>query len=282
MKTFLIRIGFCLCIVLLFDVAYVFLVGGNLRTYAKKYFALPGDVEVLVLGDSHADRAWFSNTDKKVYNFANGSDNISDMKQKFRYAAEHSQGGTKKIVVLPFDAHLISPYREVKQNNRINTVLNHAYLNKHVVNALPLIFDPDTEFDLKRFFLSLYKKQTDANRYFSRAHATARFQDQFPDSLKSRKLLAEYQELIESIRGKGYQIIAVKYPVHPFYDSLVQADPRSRSLNHAMDSLAQANHLTVSDFSQRIKAPELFLDQDHVNKEGSLIFVTEFKKAFAP
>ena len=281
MKTFLIRIGFCLCIVLLFDVAYVFLVGGNLRTYAKKYFDFPGDIQVLVLGDSHANRAWFSNTDKKVYNFAHGSDNIFDMRQKFMFAAEHNEGGTKKFVVLPFDAYLISPYRELKQNNRINNVLNHPYLNKHVVNALPLIFDPDTGFDLKRYFLSFYKKQTDADRFFSRPHATARFQDQFPDSLKSKKLLVEYQELIKSIRDKGYQIIAVKYPVHPFYDSLTQADPRSRSLNRAIDSLARANNLTVSDFSHHIQTPDLFLDQDHVNKEGSLIFVTEFKKAFA-
>jgi hypothetical protein len=281
-RRFLINILLIICAVLLFNVGYIIFIGGNLRTYATKYLNFPDSVRVLVLGDSHAQLAWNSNSDGAIYNFANGSDNITDMRAKFEYASTRHKlikGGG--VVVLSFEPHLISPYRELKQNNRINSILGRSDLQMKVAYFLPLLFDPDTEFDFKRYFLALgSKNKVDSGRVFSEKLARARFQQHYPNDLVSKNLLKEYQDLVNSIRSDGYEIVALKYPVHPYFDSLIQNSPKSRHLDAVMDSLARSNGLRIVNYSTIINDPELFRDQDHLNREGSAIFINEFSKRF--
>ena len=266
--------------VLLFNLVYVGLIGGYLRIYADKYLNFPAKISLLILGDSHPNLAWVSNPDGAAYNFSQGSDNIVDMRKKFEYATVHNGEEGKKALVLSFESHLIAPYRALKQNNRLNDLLNHPYLDKRVVYAMPLIFDPTTEVDVQQYIGRLFKSPVDAENVFTKRRADGRLRHQFADGSVSRNLLREYQNLINDARKAGYEIIAIKYPLHPYYDSLVKRDPRSLKLTHAMDSLAGVNDLSITDFSDIIRDPALFRDPDHLNSKGSAVFVKEFAKAF--
>jgi len=232
------------------------------------------------LGDSHPNMAWLRNADLAAYNFSQGSDNIVDMRKKFKFAATRNGEDGKKALVLSFESHLIAPYRELKQNNRLNDLLNHPYLDKRVVCAMPLIFDPTTEVDVQQYIGKLFKRSLSAENAFTKKIADARLRHQFADGSVSHNLLREYQNLIGDAREAGYEIIAIKYPLHPYYDSLVKRDPRSLKLTRAMDSLAHANNLSVMDFSDIICNPALYKDPDHLNSKGSTVFVKEFAKAF--
>lgn len=273
-----------LALVLLTNQVYVLVVGGNLRNYARGYVDIERDIRLVILGDSHANRAWAANEDHRRYNFAHGSDNIADMQYKLRYALEKNHNTEQKAVVLSFEPHLISAYREKKNNNRLNAILNHPYLSPQFVTALPLIFDPGTEFDFKRFVLGVLRKgglAKPGSRAFSKKIALARFKDQYPDSIGSKELLKNLQALISQAKANNYKIIALRYPVHPYFDSLVQNDAGSRRLTLKMDSLADANQLRILDFSKTIRDPDLFLDQDHLNERGSSVFVKTFQKSFS-
>jgi hypothetical protein len=277
MKRFLFHISLCFLVLVVLNLIYSFVVDGNLRTYERKYFAVPDKVELLVLGDSHADGAWAANTDPDRYTFAYGSDNITDMRLKFEYVAANNHAGGRKVVVLPFDPQLISIYRESKHNNRMNRLINSPYLPMQVSYALPLFFDRNTELDVKLFLLRKAKTPDPGdNRDFTKAQARSRLKDQYPEPKASNLLLTEYQALIDAARDKNYSIIAVRYPVHPYYDSLINSFPNSINLKNKMDSLAMTNDLKLNDFSGAITDERYFRDQDHLNKEGSAAWIKRF------
>jgi hypothetical protein len=279
MNKFLRHLLLCLGILLLVNLVYIFVIGGNLRSYEEKYLDCPEEFRLLILGDSHSNRSWAANTDPQRFNFATGSDNVSDMRMKFEYAAARNEWKGEKAVVLPFEPHLLSVYRETKQNNAANRVITNPYLNKHLVYWLPLFFDQNTAFDTKRFFLTFGKKPGDPERdKFTRPHARSRAAAQFPDAIVSRTLLREYQELIDLAKSKGYTIIPVRYPVHPYYDSLIRVRPAAVYLTNVVDSLAAANNLHVQEFTAPLTSPEWYVDQDHLNKKGSAIFMDHFAK----
>jgi hypothetical protein len=281
MNKFLRHILLGLGVLLVVNLLYVVVVGGNLRSYEKKYLDCPEQFRLLVLGDSHANRSWAGNTDAGRYNFAQGSDNITDMMMKLEYAIQHNKAEGKKAVVLPFEPHLVSVYREEKQNNTVNKTINSPYLNKHLVYWLPLFFDANTGFDTKRYVLQLGKKPADPEKdTFTKGRARSRAAAQFPDSTVSRKLLREYQALITRARQAGYDIIPVRYPVHPYYDSLVRSRPESAYLTTVVDSLAKANGLTVRDFTPELQDESWYVDQDHLNKKGAAVFMEKFAEVF--
>lgn len=281
MKKFLLRGIVCVLLLMVANFIYVLVVGGNLRSYEKKYLNHPKGIKLLILGDSHANRAWFSNTDSTRYNFAFGSDNITDMRYKFDYINRVNSEKGRKAVVLPFDAHLISIYRESKHNNTNNSIINDPYIPMKVIYNLPLIFDKNTELDFKRFFLRFRESENENNLYtFSKPHARSRLRDQFPEAKVSYKLIRKYQELINVIRENNYEIIAIKYSVHPYYDSLIRSSTAAIYLNSAMDSLASVNGLKPVDFSKNISNEKYYYDQDHLNRVGSEEFIRIFSELY--
>jgi hypothetical protein len=282
MGKFLIRLLLLCVIILAANFLYLFVVDGYLRKYERKYLLLPKNIRVLVLGDSHANRAWAADSGATCYNFAYGSDNITDMLYKFNYASSHNQEHGKRTVVLPFDAHLISAYRELKHNNKANRIINDPPINKYVPYSLPLIFDPNTAIDVKLFFGNIGKEAEADDKVNNRSKLSmrGRMRAQFPNLTESKKLLAEYQHLIDNIRKEGYEINAVRYPVHPYYDSLTRNNQNAIYFTLKMDSLARVNQLSVVDFTKYIREEKYFIDQDHLNKSGSRIFIKLFNDLF--
>lgn len=281
MKRFITRIGLVFGAVLVANLFYVVVIGGNLRSYVQRYRGFDGSSRLVVLGDSHANRAWSVNSDARIYNFAYGSDNVADMRMKLEHLAS-VQPSKSLIVVLSFEPHLISPYRELKNNNRINRLIDSAHIDSRLLISFPLIFDPNTELDTKLFFKNAagFGQPVRDERKFSERKAIARYRDQFGDGAVSEKLLGEYQKLIDRTKILGWQVIAIKYPVHPFFDSLVRNRPESLNLMRSMDSLATQNNLIITDFSNDIKLKDLFMDQDHLNIKGSKVFLNDFLGRF--
>jgi hypothetical protein len=279
MKRFLLHILLCLFILVMINFIYIFLVGGNLRDYERRYLAMPKEVDVVVLGDSHARRAWSSSDDPRVFNFAFGSDNIKDMRFKFEYVVKNNTAAGKKIVVLPLDAQLISTYRDIKHNNRQNASINSG-LPLQLIYWFPLVFDGNTEFDVKMEVFRLFKPSNKAASSFSERSARQRLTEQFPEDAVSKLMLDEYQSLINDIRSSSYEIVAVRYPLHPFYDSLVDASPGGIYLQEQLDSVAAVNGLKMIDYSSRINDPKYFADQDHLNTEGSVLFIKDFTRHY--
>jgi len=255
-------------------------VDGYLRGYMRKYFETPHKVKLLVLGDSHANAAWATSKDSAIYNFAHGSDNITDMSCKFSFLVARNKFKGRKAVVLPFDAHFISKYREQKNNNWINSLINNQYLPNYLVYSLPLLYDNTTEIDLKNYLFHRDRDKSNEVMRLNKKVINARLKGQFPNPDKSIELLNRYQRLIDQIRRDGYEIIPIKYPVHPYYDSLVHNYIHSANLNKEMDSLALANGLKIIDFSEIVESEELFSDQDHLNRTGSKFFIQKFYELF--
>lgn len=282
MNKFLIRIGLMGFMLLAANFLYLFIVDGYLRKYERKYLALPDRVGLLILGDSHANRAWAADSSAGHYNFAYGSDNITDMLYKFKYVSVHNQERGPRAVVLSFDAHLISVYRELKHNNDANRIINKPPVSKYVPYYLPIVFDHNTALDTKLFFLNMGNEEEtdDKIRKVTKSSIRGRVGAQFPEPTESKKLVAEYQELIDLIQREGYAVKAVRYPVHPYYDSLTRHNPNAIYLSHKMDSLASVNHLSITDFTRYIREEKYFLDQDHLNKSGSRIFIKLFNDLF--
>jgi len=277
MKKFLFHVLICVAALLLINVVYMFTVDGHLRKYERKYLNLQSDFRTLVLGDSHTNRAWAANEDPGLYNFAYGSDNITDMSWKLDYAMAKSDAKTGKELILSFDPHLISKYREKMNNNNVNEVINRPWLGKRIPYLLPLVFDDNTELDTKRFVRGIRdEEEDDMIRKMTRTSIRARMESQYPDGGVSKELMKTFQQLIDKARDHGYSIVAVQYPVHPYYDSLLQQYDNAKLLSHLMDSLAQANKLQIHRFSKLIPEKKYYMDQDHLNKNGSRLFIDLF------
>lgn len=108
-----------------------------------------------------------------------------------------------------------------------------------------------------------------------------RFKTQFAKGQTSTKLLADYQALINNIKKQGYTIIGIKYPLNPTYIKMIQQSPVASHLDNEIDSLATANGIKVIDFSDYIKDDKYFSNADHVNDEGSAVFINKFKEIIA-
>lgn len=270
--------------IVLVNFVYLATVGGSFRTYARKYLAFNRSAAFVVLGDSHANRAWTANTESDVFNFAHGSDNITDMRAKVDFISRNTPNRVKALI-LSVEPHLISTYREVKNNNKINRIANNGLIGLTSLVWFPLIVDPTTELDSKIFVHSLLARlrgqTTTSARGFTEGGAKGRFRGQYVDGEASRRLFREYQELIDYARLQGWQVIALKYPVHPYFDSLIHARPEGRRLSAAMDSLVRSRDLRVVDYSTIVNRADLFLDQDHVNEEGSREFLKAVRKQLA-
>jgi len=280
MKRFLFHVLICIAALLVINMVYMFTVDGHLRNYERKYLAFPADFHTLVLGDSHTNRAWAASEDPALYNFAYGSDNITDMAWKLDYAIANGNPKAGRQVILSFDPHLVSKYRETKNNNKVNEVINRPWMDKRIPYLLPLIFDRNTELDTKRFFLGAGGEEDDGMiRKMTRTSIRARMEAQYPDGGVSKELLQTYQRLIDKARSHGYSLVAVQYPVHPYYDSLLRQYDNAKVLSHLMDSLARVNKLEIHRFSEKIPDEKYYMDQDHLNKNGSRIFIDLFHQA---
>jgi hypothetical protein len=280
MKRFLLHTFLILLVIVLVNFVYLTIVGGNFRTYAQKYLKFRGDATFVVLGDSHANRAWSANQDPSIYNFAYGSDNVTDMRAKLEFISRTKPNGVKAVII-SVEPHLISTYRETKNNNRINRIVNNGVIGTSTLVWFPLAVDPNTEIDSKIFVRSLLSNvgglEKTSVREFSERKARARLRDQYGDGAASRRLFTEYQELIDYVRMQGWKVIALKYPVHPYFDSLVHASSEGRRLSSTMDSLVVTKELRVVDYSSVVNRPDWFMDQDHVNEEGSKEFLRSVK-----
>lgn len=281
MKKFLFHVLICVAALLMINVVYLFTVGGNLRNYERKYINLRTDLNALVLGDSHPNQAWAANEDPQLYNFANGSDNPVDMSWKLDYVIAHSDPKIDKQLILSFDPQLISKYREKMHNNAMNALINQPWMDKRIPYLLPLFFDKNTELDTKRFLLGVRDDEAGADdgliRKMTKKSIAARLDGQFPSEEASEQLMQTYQQLIDKARSHGYRIVAVQYPVHPYYDSLMQHNTNAIRLSHLMDSIAQANKLEIHRFSKQIPDKKYYMDQDHLNKNGSRVFMDLFR-----
>lgn len=282
MKQFLLKIFTCLLLLIAFNCIYFAAVDTNFRKYERKFIKAPGNINFLILGDSHAENAWKRNKDNQMYNFAFNADNITDMYYKLNFAAHKCKFKKNNTVVLEFDPHVISTLKEIKNNNRINEVIENDNLKEFLMNFFPLFFDANTELDFKGFLSLLAGEKNAGNNIvkFNKSLFTNRFDYQFSNSGESTKLLKQYQELITLIKQKGYRIIGVKYPVHPYYDSLICHTSKSLRLNNLMDTLASVNKIEVIDFSKFIRKGEYFQDQDHLNNNGSDLFIKKFNELF--
>jgi hypothetical protein len=283
MKKFLFHVLICLAALLVINAVYLFTVNGLLRRYEEKYLDFQPGFSTLVLGDSHSNRAWAANEDSGLYNFSFGSDNVTDMSWKLSYAITHSEPKPGKHLILSFDPHLISKYRETKNNNQMNELINKSWVDKRVLYFLPLFFDRNTELDTKRYLLGYGGEEEDGKvREMTKKSIVGRMRMQYPDEGASMELMQTYQRLIDNARSNGYIIEAVQYPLHPYYDSLMQHHAPAIRLSHLMDSLGLANNLNIRRFSKFIPEEKYYLDQDHVNKNGSRLFIDLFKSETHP
>ncbi|HTF21721.1 MAG TPA: hypothetical protein VK658_26765 [Chryseolinea sp.] len=276
MKRFVFHMMFIVLTIVLINFVYLALVGGSFRNYAGKYLRFNRSASFVVLGDSHATRAWAANRESDIYNFAHGSDNIADMRAKVEFISQNKPNNIKALI-LSVEPHLISTYREIKNNSKFNNIVKNEFVGLSALVWFPLVVDPNTELDSKVYVHALRGKisghKNASRREFATGTARARFRDQYVDGSASRQLVKEYEELIDYARKQGWRVIALKYPVHPYFDSLIHARPEGQKLSSTMDSLILSRDLQVVDYSSIVNREDLFLDQDHVNEAGSREFL---------
>jgi len=94
---------------------------------------------------------------------------------------------------------------------------------------------------------------------------------------------AAYREMIAFLAQRGAQLCLLRLPLTPEYSDAIVEEPEYGRASRAFQDLAKSHAATYVDFTDLPMEyrPEYFMNQDHLNAEGSAIFAPlAFKACF--
>ena len=102
----------------------------------------------------------------------------------------------------------------------------------------------------------------------------------YPDGADEARLhemsyLTELQELIDRVRARGMEFVAVRPPVPDRFREMIPGEDR---FDRTLEGLLARNDVALHDFTSLGNDPEFFYDSDHLNRDGVLNF---FRQGFA-
>lgn len=239
-----------------------------------------------LFADSHGTPLGNTPNAYGVYNFSAGSDSYHDMERKIEWLI--ANGYNIRTIYLSADPHLMSPYRERRNNlDRSNFYLTpnlaenpYEYFKKHFVEQNAVIFQPKVRQLLRSYIIAKIRElltgTTSANaepvwNELSTEQRTRkakyRIHYQYPVEETSTILGETVARIAQRCRENGITIIALKFPVTREY--LTALGERGTSAGQLFHELG----IPVHDFSTTYSDdPSLFHNQDHLTGEGAARF----------
>tara|TARA_R110002167_G_scaffold24188_2_gene85450 strand:+ start:328 stop:1248 length:921 start_codon:yes stop_codon:yes gene_type:complete len=90
-----------------------------------------------------------------------------------------------------------------------------------------------------------------------------------PDALNDSPGLRELQALVGWLRGKGARVCLVGFPMAPDYRRHADARPAFAAARAAFAALAARHSVPYRDFSAAVDDLSLFVNADHLNRDGA-------------
>jgi hypothetical protein len=275
----------------------------------KDYFQLVDETQFssILLSDSHGKALGKNAIEKyQISNLSYGSDSYWDMYHKLVYLNRIGQVDT---VILTLDNHNLSPYRENLNNlsrsialvefKELDSSLELSYFDFFRESVLgfwlPLTNTANSEL-FQKYFIKEFKKYSKKNepladnkpkkktkrktwadlREEQRIGRTKyRTDDQFPEGAKRSEVLTKsLLNIIEYCEANSMTLIGLKFPITQHLIDGMDGQ------NFNSDSIFYAKNLRIIDFQSLYRdRNKLFGDQDHLNKQGSLLFCDTLVKA---
>ncbi len=282
MRTYLLRIlVFCTGLLLLNVLGYMFVK----KKYLMSYEQVKLDFDTYLLSDSHGKRLGDITEEFNVYNFSSLGDSYYDMRRKLEYLIRETEV-SKVIIGLP--DYGLSNYRDSKNNldrsiyfsnlkesdNKIE-YLSERYLKRYIVLLNPKSRDILVWNSLSNLSSLVKGDAKDNDREWSslsyseqKKLSEIRAKEQFYNTELSEPLFIELGKIISICKEHEIELIGIKFPVTEVYMKAIGFNCTSS------DSLFKMNNLEVFDYRQLyFDKNEFFRDQDHLNPEGSKVFV---------
>ncbi|HET8860547.1 hypothetical protein [Marivirga sp.] len=229
-----------------------------------------------ILGDSHA--LGFNpkyKEDDKTYNLSYGSDNLIDFKRKFDYLIEKEYLQRGDTLVLEVDLQVFSKYRLTSNNNDISGIYTNDFAS--IKNYyFPILGEVKV---LNRKFLKTLiskkseKKHNDLIKLNSKTDSIRiknRYKLQFGKDFKlESEFLSILEEIVNQSQNKGIHIVAIHYPLHPYYLELLKEDHDINEMKGKIEKITSP--FKFHDYSYRIQKDKYFKNQDHLNSEGKIV-----------
>jgi len=291
MRSFLIRfLLFCLGLVMLNLVVSFGITRGMLF---KPYLAVkkcPDQPEAVILGDSHGAVLMQTDLPESIFNMSFGSDNLMDMYLKLHFCIRHNPG--LRAVLITADDHIFNAYRKSK-NNASRSVFfadYSAYRNvyhanpvqyvmlRHVLPWMPL-FDLNNAQLLSQYARIMIRRRLNPDGYANailwknlnpavrQDKARTRVMNQFEGDFDNG-LHDAFRKIVLLCRQHQLKLIGIRFPVTEEYAGAVP-----QICHDHVNAVFNEAGIPIVDFQNvYIGQPDLFLDQDHLNREGSRKF----------
>lgn len=238
--------------------------------------------KVIVLGDSHAWYVWASHNNPDVLNLSFVSDNVVDMNNKAHYVFDHISLDSLQLIIIQAEPYLISNYRELTNNN----VLSYNYFDYPLKSSITyncrFLFDVSTRTDIGNGFNSGFNKiqakrclenELQLASNYDSSLFTNRLARQYPENSVSEALSKKYEGLIAFLKAKNVSVVALSYPIYPYYSYLLDKKEAYHELQEELNNIIARNKMDVIDCSNIYSQKELFCNQDHLNCMGSKLFI---------
>ena len=271
MKKFLSKIIFYLVIIISFC---VIMAGIQYINSTKKYLNkinITGHTTFL-FSDSRGNHI---NTDSiGICNLSSPSENYIDIERKIEYLID------KKIeinhIILSYDEHLFSKYRDNANNNyksiwldqlslsNINSIL-FKYRRNYVVDSYHQIILKIKTFNSKENKNNSFEKISKTERA---ALTKSRTNYQFNGF--SKKQSKTFNSIIKLCKKNNIKIILIKFPVTESY-----LNEKINNKNYSNYKIPEIKNIHIIDFSNSIKKLKFYENQDHLNLIGKQQFIKQ-------
>lgn len=278
MKKLLSRLGIFLFILLLFNIAFSYIVW---KAYYREYSAVALNFDTYLLADSRGEPIEDFLKGIGVYNFSQGSDSYPDMLRKLKYLAKNTR---VKRIIITVDDHTLSRFREGLNN-----------LDRSIIYAFPEDFDSKFEYYkiryIKRYIVFFNSKSRDIlktrikieipngknndhteewgslNQEKRLELAKERIEYHFAFKEKSKQMSRALDEIMSFCHTNDIELIGIKFPLSNDYYNLI------KERGYKADSLIKDSGYIVMDFTTLyVNNDDYFFNQDHLNKEGGKAF----------
>ncbi len=283
MKKFIINIASFVFILLVINMVFYAI---TYKTYFKDYEKVGLTFTSYLLADSHGTPLNQLTQKLGIYNFSAASDSYFDMLRKVKYLVKNTP---VKQIIISVDDHSLSPYRE----NTNNLERSAFYMIKEDydsiftggINSLKkyiVLFNPSIRGIIRSYLQSFIIKKTEMKQWSllskkqKHHNSKERFNYQFDFTHPSIALTSSLEEIIDLCKISNIELIGIQFPLtHIYYDTI-----KNNSF-HA-DEIFRSHKLKVYDFRELyLNHDEYFMNQDHLNLNGSKHFIDILTNSFA-
>lgn len=233
--------------------------------------------EIIFLGDSHVETIKLLNLNDNVGNLAFGADGIYEMyiktlamikyNKNLKYVFIATEPQTFNNTSSP-NSTFLNKYL-IKIDDTLN-VYNKSKLNL-ITEEVPLFNDSYISYVLNELYNSFKAGEDETKRNWSKLTDTERTEIATNTGLSDHNSVMTndsftevYKEIINLCRANDIKVIGVRFPVNENYINQCKPEELKK-----VDSLIESLHLDLNlDYSTRIKNPNYFDDEDHLNKQG--------------